>query len=346
METRKPRRGTLYVLTRGAVVMVLTWLGCGPLPTSETDPPAVLLVEPTDNARGVSPLTTIKVTFSEPMDAASVEDAFSIVQPAAANSGTLTWNDAGTEVTFHPESGFNYGEAVTWAVSTAARDVAGNALPSYVVRSFTVVRQKTLDLPAVWSGTVVACPMPTTVFSGPMMVGECAYYSSGWNVPPTYFTRGSRGFVSFDLGPLVSDDASAITSAVLYAYQSSIVYAPYEMLGGEVLVDRVDLGPDLSGDDYATPALTACIGSGIRMLCQSNMTLSSDSSGGWKSLAVTIMVKNDFNDRQIRGNRSQFRLRFPVDPYNLNDKMADQAGFSGAGVSAQHPYLKVTYEYP
>ena len=48
------------------------------------------------------------------------------------------WNPSGDIVSITADGGFPYGQAVTWTVSTGARDVAGNALGTAGNAAFTV----------------------------------------------------------------------------------------------------------------------------------------------------------------------------------------------------------------
>ncbi|MCK4758091.1 MAG: Ig-like domain-containing protein, partial [Thermoplasmata archaeon] len=88
-------------------------------------PPQVVTNDPLDGATAVSVSTNIVVTFTEEMDQANTEGAFSIV-PAAA--GTFSWNAGGDVLTFNPSSDLLGGETYTITILTAATDLAGNTL--------------------------------------------------------------------------------------------------------------------------------------------------------------------------------------------------------------------------
>ncbi len=109
-------------------------------PAPDLDPPTVLDVEPPDGAADVPVDAPVRVRFSEPMDAASVEAALAyrvdgLLQDLAG--ATLAWDAAGTELTFLPGEPFGYDVTPVFTLSTDATDAAGNALSSPYTWSFT-----------------------------------------------------------------------------------------------------------------------------------------------------------------------------------------------------------------
>ena len=302
----------------------------------ETDPPMVNLPEPDDGATGVKRDVTIKVTFSEPMDKATVKAAFSIPKPAAANTGTMTWNAAGTAMSFVPQSPLGYGDTVSFSVSAAAKDLAGNALTPPVTRTFTVIKQDTATLliSAAQSGSVNGCGNPILQ---QIEVGECVKAPDPMHPSPQY--SAERGFLTYDLGPLAS--ATTINSALLYAYQTFTNGDPFGRLGGKINVEHVNYGATLDLADYGTVALATCLGS--PPTCWVVPPLSTDTTGGWKSTTVTGFVRDDFTNRVVRANRSQFRLRFPIDTLQPVLTVIGTVDFDTANNLS---YLKVTYEHP
>ena len=80
--------------------------------------------------------TNVTVTFNEPMDQASVQSAFSLVRAGGgAVAGTFSWN--GSTVTFDPTASLDAATQYNATVTTAAKDVAGNALATAKSWSFT-----------------------------------------------------------------------------------------------------------------------------------------------------------------------------------------------------------------
>jgi hypothetical protein len=94
-------------------------------------PPTVLSTYPADGANGVPVNTQIRVTFSDAMDAASIEGAFSIT-PAVA--GTFEW--AGNSMYWKPAQLLAVQTQYTFSVDTSAVDLSGLRLDSRLSVSF------------------------------------------------------------------------------------------------------------------------------------------------------------------------------------------------------------------
>ncbi|MCK5309907.1 MAG: Ig-like domain-containing protein, partial [Thermoplasmata archaeon] len=88
-------------------------------------PPQVVSNVPSDGAIDVDISTDIVVTFTEEMDQANTQGAFSIV-PATA--GTFSWNAGGDVLTFNPSSDLAGGDTYTITILIAATDLVGNTL--------------------------------------------------------------------------------------------------------------------------------------------------------------------------------------------------------------------------
>ncbi|MFQ6107363.1 MAG: Ig-like domain-containing protein [Thermoplasmata archaeon] len=93
----------------------------------DLDPPTVLSESPT--GQDVPVTENIVVAFSELMDKSSVEGTFSYtdgVHTYDETDGTFDW--VGSEMTFIPSSGLDYGTSYTVTISQSAMDLAGNRL--------------------------------------------------------------------------------------------------------------------------------------------------------------------------------------------------------------------------
>jgi methionine-rich copper-binding protein CopC len=112
-------------------------------------PPKVTTFTPNTTFGSVAPNAQITVTFSEDMNKAAVEGAFSVQNNNTPKPGSLTWNSecvlfSGEWVNcrrliFTPTSNYSPGSNVTWTVSTSALDYATNVgLESAFTRSFRV----------------------------------------------------------------------------------------------------------------------------------------------------------------------------------------------------------------
>jgi hypothetical protein len=98
--------------------------------------PSVNSVVPANNAASVVTESTYTVTFSEPMDPATITQAsITLKQGTVSVAGTVTYS--GTTARFTPSAALSAGKVYTGTVTTAVKDVAGNALASSFSSSFT-----------------------------------------------------------------------------------------------------------------------------------------------------------------------------------------------------------------
>ncbi|MEW6418400.1 MAG: Ig-like domain-containing protein [Nitrospirota bacterium] len=102
----------------------------------DTTPPTVTAVSPGIGATNVPITTTVTATFSEAMDASTINTTtFTLVNGGSPISGTVAY--AGTTATFTPSGNLNYSTAYTATVTTGVKDLAGNAMTSDYSWTFT-----------------------------------------------------------------------------------------------------------------------------------------------------------------------------------------------------------------
>jgi hypothetical protein len=98
--------------------------------------PTITLTNPVNNATGVARNKVVSLTFSEAMAPLTINTStFTLKQGTTSVSGTVAYS--GTTATFTPESIMAAGVTYTAAITTAAKDMAGNALAANTVLSFT-----------------------------------------------------------------------------------------------------------------------------------------------------------------------------------------------------------------
>jgi Ice-binding-like/Bacterial Ig-like domain len=177
--------------------------------------PTVAVTDPTNNAVGVTLTKLVKVTFSEPMEPASIT-SFTVALRQGTSSVTATVTYSGSIATIAPASSLLPNIVYTIAVSTGARDMAGNALAIGFTSSFTTGDAPDTTLPLVSStdplnnvigvaqNKVVAITFseamtPTTInastftlFQGPNAVAGSVAYSgtTGTFTPTANLTTG------------------------------------------------------------------------------------------------------------------------------------------------------------
>jgi len=94
----------------------------------DTTPPAVLSTTPANSATGVATGATIRVVFSEAMNAATINNTNLTVTAPGAVSGGVSYDVASKSVLFTPAAALPAGTVISVGLAAAISDVAGNAL--------------------------------------------------------------------------------------------------------------------------------------------------------------------------------------------------------------------------
>lgn len=301
--------------------------------------PSVASSLPAAGETGVARTANIRVTFSEPMDKAATQAAFAITVPAGFGAGTFSWSADGTTMTFNPAGTFSYGGQVSWRVTNAATDLAGNALSAQVSRSFSVIKQGTLVLNSVAASdgyirTVAPEVWPTNTTLHVGEIGDGAHV---------------RSFLTFNLSALPASTVR-ITLAAIYLSQMQLKGDPAGALGGPAKLERVNYGESLDLADYNISRYTSF---------NDSVDFTIGAVDGWRSNSqVALGVWADFQNRASRGNLTQFRLRYPNNtsgPDAINyvsfhsgdsaDADCPRPNPAATGSSCK-PHMIVVYEYP
>lgn len=101
----------------------------------DTNPPYIVEVDPVDSSIDVPISTVVKVTFSEPMDAASTEGAFSLSDGITDVVGPFSWS--GNTMIFTPDSKLSDLTLYDVTVTTSAEDISGNPITARLNSTFT-----------------------------------------------------------------------------------------------------------------------------------------------------------------------------------------------------------------
>jgi hypothetical protein len=131
----------------------------------DTTPPTVTSITPASGATGLGATTTVRATFSEPMNAASISAAtFALRNPANAVVTATVGYNAGTGVaTLTPSQPLSPSTTYTATIaggSAGVKDVAGNALAASVVASFTTAAASTAL--SIWSASAAPSTFATS----------------------------------------------------------------------------------------------------------------------------------------------------------------------------------------
>src|SRR5205085_3875064 len=130
-----------------ALASVYSWsFTSGAIPDATA--PTVTLTEPANSAVGVTLTHTVVVTFSEPMDAATITGTTVLLkQGVTAVAGVVT--KTATTATFTPTASLTANSVYTGTVTTGAKDVAGNALALEKTFTFTTGAAPDVSAPTV-----------------------------------------------------------------------------------------------------------------------------------------------------------------------------------------------------
>lgn len=316
-----------WVVISSFVALATSCGGGTPPPVADTTPPTIVTTLPANNATGVVAATTIVITFSEPMNKLVTQSAYQSASPRLTPPVVqFTWDTTGTVMTVTPNialavaSGSNPDPAVTVAntfsyqITNVATDLAGNALIT-ASSTFKTQRRITQNLPVLAPLTGEVRADGSTNACSPICVGDSA----------TAANAQYKGFLSFDMTN-VPAGVQSFDLANLSADQTGASNNPYGTLGGTITLDHVN---------FATLDLVSAFNIGtLRTLG----ALSTTATVETKTLSVLPAVQDDYTQRTIRGNRTQYRLTFGI-PASFND-------VSDAAFISTTPVLNVRYFLP
>src|SRR5712664_1290928 len=118
--------------------------------TADTTAPTVISTNPANAPTGVPLNQKIAATFSKGMDAGTITaTTFTLKQGTTAVGGTVTY--VGTTATFTPTANLTASTVYTATITTGAKDLAGNALASNFVWTFTTGTASNAAAPTVTS---------------------------------------------------------------------------------------------------------------------------------------------------------------------------------------------------
>lgn len=109
--------------------------------------PTVTLTSPINNAANVALNQTIVISFSEAMDASTLNSTtFTLKQGADVIAGTITLTES--TATFTPTANLEANKIYTATITVAAKDMAGNSLAGHVI-TFTTIEPADITAPVV-----------------------------------------------------------------------------------------------------------------------------------------------------------------------------------------------------
>jgi hypothetical protein len=167
-----------------------------------TTPPSITSITPGDNSTGVSLGAIVSATFSEAMNASTINSTNLELRNGsnALVPATIGYDASSKTAIIAPNSGLTGSTTYTATVKTGVRDALGNALPAQVSWSFT---------------TAQAVTSPTQGGGGPILI-----ITSGSDPFSSYYAEILR---AEGLNEFATMDLTGVTGSVLSGYDVAIL---------------------------------------------------------------------------------------------------------------------------
>jgi hypothetical protein len=286
--------------------------------TPDVTAPTILAVSPTDGAIGVHGDAVITITFSEPMDRATVEAAWTSTD-LPASVVEFAWNATDDMLTVTPDRGLPLATGVgldpsvvtartiAFEIAASAADRAGNQLAGATRTLFATQRRLTIKLAPVL--------LLTRSIRADGFVFPDA--ESVLRIGDTIDNLQLKTFLTFTLPALPA--GAALDSASLVVSQTAVAGLPYTL--GEIVVRHVSIATINAGVFASAPLADGG-------------TLSTTPALGVRSLDVAPLVAADLAAQRPN---SQFRIEFPA-ATNANTK-SDEAQLARSGMTVSVAYV-------
>lgn len=254
--------------------------------------PTILAVDPPSGSR-VSEDLAVAISFSEPMDRASVEAALELPGGAAP---AFEWNDDGSELTLSFSMPYPEGDGPDEVepgifhvvLGVDAADAAGDRLAGALDLQYTL-RYRRITTAFPFSQTLSGnCDAACS--------GNFTWFAAGERSSDT--TISTRGFLTI---PFDLPDDIVIERAELASEIEQVLDNPFSF--GDLMIDHV-LFDAITGDEYNQR------GTGLGVLIARD---DMPAAGDPVHHDVTDAFADDYEHRVARQNRSQYRIRFPHD---------------------------------
>src|SRR6185369_1543730 len=212
---------------------------------ADTVAPTVLSTVPANGATGVPTDQVVTATFSEAMNAATISAAsFSLSGPGATPvPGTVSYSAPTHVASFTPTSALAASTTFTATITTGAQDVAGNAMASNVVWTFTtgvaadIVAPTVLStVPANGATGVPTNQVVTATFSEAMnaaTISAATFSLSGPGATPV------PGTVSYSAPTHVTTFTPTSALAASTTFTATITTGARDVAGNAMAVNKV-----------------------------------------------------------------------------------------------------------
>jgi len=284
--------------------------------TADNVPPAVTAVSPADGAVNVQIATSVVLTFSEQMSPASISGATITLRNGATSAdvpATVAYDAATTSAILAPLSPLSFATVFAVTVSTAARDIAGNALANAFTSGFTTASAPDVTPPAVVSAIPANGATNVPVTSLVKVIFSEAMNPASVNASTIVLKQTATG--------------TAVAGAVSYdVAANSATLTPAGSLSEGTAYTLTVAGPT----DVAGNALVGTFSSGFTTVAVGDVTpptvVSTSPADGATNVPTTVVITATFSET--------------MDPATVN-ATTFSVNHTGSGVSVSGP---VTYD--
>ena len=261
-----------------SVDKVFTFTTGGP---QDTTLPFVTSTNPVSGASGVARNKVVSANFSEAMDPATISGTtFTLKQGTASVTGTVGYT--GTTATFTPSALLNENVTYTATITTGAEDVAGNALASNIVWTFTTgTSTATLGAVALGAAANYVILAKTAVNNNPTsaVTGDIGLSPAATSFVTGFALTNATGFATSTqvTGEIYAADMASPTPTNLTTAVENMITA-YNDAAGRPSPDFSELGTGNIGGKILTAGLYKWT---TTVTAPTNVTISGDANDVW-----------------------------------------------------------------
>lgn len=246
-------------LTAIIMVSVIVFTSCSNNDdTIDTPPATVNEIYPTNNASGVSRNTVITATFLGSMDATTINtSSFIVKQETTEVSGSVSYS--GDTATFTPTANLIAGKVYTATITTAVKDLSGQAIAADMVWNFTtggtLTTLNTVNLGAS-SNYVILAKSAINNSSTSTIVGDLGLSPAATSYVTGLALTNATGYATSAqiTGKVYAADMASPTPTNLTTAVTNMITA-YNDAAGRPSPDFIELATGNIGGKILTPGL-------------------------------------------------------------------------------------------
>lgn len=273
---------------------------------SDVTAPTVLLPDPLNNATLVVRNKIIQVNFSEAMDPLTINaNSFSLKQGTTVVTGTVSYT--GITAKFTPANVLEANTVYTATVTTGVKDIAGNALSSNLVWSFTTVASSStlgvVNLGAAGNYVILAKTAITNI-STSSITGDLGLSPAATSYITGLALTNATGYATSAqvTGQLFAADMAAPTGINLTTAVENMITA-YNDAAGRPTPDFLELGTGNIGGKTLTPGLYKWT---TDVTMPSDVTISGGANDVWIfQISQNLLLSNGVHINLIGGAQTK-----------------------------------------